>query len=439
MPRLIGIAMIADLTDHPDRYTLAAEVHARPPVGLAAPERVSYLAVLIAPNQRSAARAHLQLLCERFNEPPPAEQATHFSAQLGNFRIKWELHSEFFSYAVFVSGADGQQFDQPAVRFLPEGWLDGMPGQRIVAAHVQFLPAGDELPGSEEAAAFFAGNKPVGGEIAGGGGMAFTDFRIYADGYSRFLLFDRGMTRDQSGRMVQRLLEIEAYRMLAMLALPIVGKQSPQVHAAEAALSGVTEAIAREAADDEALLGQLTKLAAEVERAIVASQFRYGASRAYHSLVRARIAELREQRLPGFQTIDEFMSRRLAPAMATCDTVARRLRDLSERIAQTSGLLSTRVDIAREKQNQALLESMERRARLQLRLQETVEGLSIAAISYYVVGLAGIMFKAMHAAGVSVSPEIATGLSIPVVLLGVALVLRRVRRKIAGAERGPAS
>ncbi len=403
-------------------------------MGVKTPERVSYLAVLTPPEARSAARSHFEVLCAHFNVPPPAEGETHFSARRDGIRIKWERHSEISGYTVFVPGLAERPFDEPAAGFLPDGWIDGIPGQRILAAHLEVLPAGSKFPDREQVASFFGGNETVGGEIAGGSGVALTDFRIHKDGYSRFLLLDRDMTPDQAGRMVQRLLEIEAYRMLALLALPIASRQSPQVQAMEAALAGVTEAIARDATGDEALLGELTKLAADVERAIVASQFRYAASRAYYALVCARIAELLEQRMPGFQTIDEFMSRRLAPAMATCSVVAQRLHDLSERISQTSGLLSTRVDIARSKQNQALLASMERRARQQLRLQETVEGLSIAAISYYVVGLAGIMFKSIHAVGIGISPELATGLSIPVVLLAVSLLLRRIRRRITADE-----
>ena len=164
------------------------------------------------------------------------------------------------------------------------------------------------------------------------------------------------------------------------------------------------------------------------------SQYRFGASRAYYDLVRTRIAELRERRIAGVQTIDEFMTRRLAPAMSTCTTVSQRLRDLSDRVAQTSGLLSTRVDIAREKQNQALLASMDKRAKLQLRLQQTVEGLSIAAITYYVVGLINWVFKAIAAGGVDVNVEFATGLSIPIIVLLVALAVRRARRRVVGSD-----
>jgi uncharacterized membrane-anchored protein len=217
---------------------------------------------------------------------------------------------------------------------------------------------------------------------------------------------------------------------MALLALPIARRLAPQLLAMERALAALTEHIGRNDGTDEKLLGDLTRLAADVERSLAASQYRFGASRAYHDLVRARIAELRERRLPGIQTIDEFMTRRLAPAMATCASVSQRLRDLSERVAQASGLLSTRVEIAREQQNQALLASMDRRARLQLRLQQTVEGLSVAAVSYYVVGLVGYGAKALKAGGLSVDPDLAVGAAIPVVVLLVAWAVRRVRHRL---------
>lgn len=182
---------------------------------------------------------------------------------------------------------------------------------------------------------------------------------------------------------MQRLFEIETYRMLALLALPTARRQLPRIVEIESALAALTERIARDQhSDDESLLQQLTRLAAEVESALAFSQFRFGACRAYFELVNARISELREQRLAGVQPIEEFMSRRFMPAVATCNTVSQRLHDLSERVAQTSALLSTRVDITRERQNQALLASMDRRVKLQLRLQQTVEGLSVAAIVY---------------------------------------------------------
>jgi uncharacterized membrane-anchored protein len=424
--------MTATLIDHPDRYTLAAEVHARLSVELHPPVRASYLAALIAPDDRVTELARLTKLCARFNVTPPPDGATHFSAKFDTLQIKWERHGEFSGYSFFVQGLNAVPFSETAASFLPDGWLDEIPGQRIVAAHARLMPRGEGLPSADEISQFFLGNIAVGAEIGEGAGVAYTDFKIHKDGYSRFVVVDRSMTPDQAGRMLQRLFEIEAYRMLALLALPMARKQSPQVRDIEDSLVNVTNAIAGSTINDEALLAELSLRSAEVERTIAESQFRYGASRAYYDLVRTRISELREKRMSGVQTIEEFMTRRLTPAMATCVTVSQRLHDLSERISRTSGLLSTRVDIAREKQNQALLASMDRRAKLQLRLQQTVEGLSIAAITYYVVGLMGWVFKAIQAAGAHINVELATGLSIPVVVLFVALAVRRARRRIIG-------
>jgi uncharacterized membrane-anchored protein len=373
-------------------------------------------------------------LCERFSVAPPAPGATHFTSRFGALQFKWERHSEFSSYTFFMPGSSPRPFSEPALGFVPEGWLAAVPGKTIVAAHAKLLPAGGEPPDAAMLAEHFSGNIAVGAEVGDGAGFAFTDFRIHSDGCARFLVLNQNFTPAQAGRTLQRLFEIEAYRMMALLALPVARQQSPRISTVERSLATLTEQIASEDGAGEALLGQLTKLAAEVENALAMNQSRLSACGAYYELVRARISELRERRLAGVQTIDEFMTRRLAPAVATVATVSRRLRDLSERVAQASGLLSTRVDIAREKQNQALLASMDRRARLQLRLQQAVEGLSIVAITYYLVGLVGYGAKAIKHTGVGIDPDIAIGIAIPIVALLAALVLRRMRHRIADAD-----
>jgi uncharacterized membrane-anchored protein len=189
--------------------------------------------------------------------------------------------------------------------------------------------------------------------------------------------------------------------------------------------------------DERRLLGKLTGLAAEMERLTAQSSYRFGAARAYGALVARRIGELREARIEGVQTIAEFMDRRLAPALRTCAATAERLEAIAARLQRAGDLLRSRVDIALEAQNQALLASMDRRAQLQLRLQATVEGLSVAAISYYVVGLIGYATKALEKGGVPVHAELATGLTIPIVLAGVWMLVRRVRRHIGDSAASP--
>ena len=314
--------------DHPQRYVLANEVHARPYDALVTPERVSYVAVLSA--ARFDEHAHVVRLCERGGLHPPPPDASHFIADFGAYRCKWERHTEFSGYTFFRRGRGAGYFTEPAIAAAPADWLAAIPGETLVAAHAELVPRGIGLPEGREIARVFGGNYVVGAEIGAGVGAVFTDFRIHADGHTRFLVFDAGLARRQAGRMVQRLFEIETYRMMALLALPVARAAAPRLTEMEEELVRVTAAMATGTqADDATLLERLIPLAAEVERAVASSQYRFGATQAYHDLVKSRIAELRERRLAGTQTIEEFMARRLAPAMATCDSVARRQRELS--------------------------------------------------------------------------------------------------------------
>ncbi len=427
--------------DHAQRIPLAEEAHARPPEAVRAPARASYVAVLVDAEERGRELAHLAALCERHDIEPPAAGATHFRGQIGAVRLKWERHGEFSGYTV-IDGRppSASPFASPAAARLPGGWLAQIPGATVAAVHAELLPEAALANDVNLLAAAFDGHTVIGSEIADGAALVHTDFQLH-DGCSRFLVLDRSLTERQAGRTLQRLFEIEAYRILALLALPIARRQAPRVLAIERALASLTDDIAASqsgadtVAGDEALLHELTRLAAEVESGLAASQFRFGACEAYFGLVTRRIAELRERRLPAMPTLEEFMTRRFTPAVATCRSVQQRLADLSERVSRASSLLSTRVDIARERQTQALLASMDRRAKLQLRLQQTVEGLSVAAIVYYVAGLVGYVAKAAHYAGSGVAPDLAVGIALPFIAGAVMLLLRRARRHL-GHESG---
>ncbi|MCU7369872.1 DUF3422 domain-containing protein [Paucibacter sp. O1-1] len=419
--------------DLPERAALSLEVHARPSEPLAAPGRASYLAVLVDADERERELAHLARLCRSHGQPAPAADAVHWSGTVGGLRLKWERHGEFSSYTVLAAAAAvAPPFGEPAAARLQPGWLAGVPGLTVYAGHAELLSAAPTSAALQQD--FFAGHAVVGSEVGDGAGLAYSDFLIHADGFGRLVLVDQGFTPLMAGRMLQRLFEIEAYRMMALLAFPVARRLAPRILAIERALAGLTDDIASDGGRDETLLQELTRLAAEVESGLSASQFRFGACRAYAELVRTRIAELRERRLSGLQTVDEFMSRRFTPAVATCATVSQRMHDLSERVAQASHLLSTRVDIAREHQNHALLASMDRRAKLQLRLQQTVEGLSIAAIVYYMAGVAGYLAKGGRSLGVPLDVDLFVGLSVPLLALLAFGAVRRARRRARESE-----
>ena len=427
--------------EHPLRRRLANEVHARPPVSVAVPGVASAIALLhgadgddLAP-LAELARAH----GVAFDRP----EHPHLILELPGLRVKWERHSEFTSY-VFVRGLPGARLEDfeslpTAFAALPPDWLATLPGQTIAAIDVTLLPAGEVS--TDEVARRFAGPTLIGSRVSDGAGRVFTDFQLTADGRSRWLVLDAGFTAGQQARVTQRLIDIAVYRVMAMLAFPMARELAAALTATETRLAAITarsadlagKALPEAAREERQLLDELTQLAADCEKGVAASAFRFSAAQAYWDIVTQRVAELREARGGGLQTVGEFLSRRLAPAMATVVATARRQRELSARVARAAGLLRTRVDLAREEQNQRLLAAMERRGKLSLRLQQTVEGLSVAAITYYAVGLVAYLAKPLARVWPVLEPEWITAASIPVLAFAIWRGVHRIRRELTGA------
>jgi len=431
---------------HPLRVPLAAELHSRPFMRLDGPEAITHLAVChgldAGPPQAHAQHALLEALCGHFGVAAPAAGSNHFFHDFGSFRLKWECHTEFATYTVTAPlGQDvavHEAFAHMPLSCLPAAWLVRLEGRLMAAAHVALVK------GSADASrlpAVFERSLLAGSSVMQGAEL-WTDFAIQADGFSRFVIRDLGMRHLQGGRLVQRVLEIETYRMMALLGLPAargVGMELDRIEAELSLLASsmvATDMAPQSAGGDgeQRLLGQITRLAARLEKLVLDNGYRFSASKAYFGIVKARIEELREVRIEGTPTVEEFMERRLLPAMHTCEAVGARQDALGRRIADTNDLLRTRVGIVQELQNRRILESMDARAAQQLRLQLAVEGLSVAAISYYLVGLIGYASKAAKAAGLPVNPDLALGMAVPLVVGAVWLAQRRVHHRI-GRER----
>lgn len=423
---------MATFTEHGMRQTLVDEVHARPFESLRAPARASHMAWLTGEGAAPQDRAHLAELCRHFDAALPPEAANHYSGDFGSFRCRWERHTEFTSYTIICEGDSEVPFAEPVIDLLPPEWFAAFPGELLVACHVAFVAQGGLTGGVNGLQEFFAEDSLAGSIMAGGNAEGWTDFRLHEDGFGRILVRDAGLRPRQAGRLVQRLLEIETYRLMALLALPLSRSAGPEITDTADRLMAITERMTHlEGLEDQrAMVEQLTGLAAKMERLASTNTYRFSAAAAYYALIEKRIAELREARIEGLQTIGEFMERRMAPAMRSCEVIATRQDRLADRIARATSMLRTRVDIAMEEQSRNLLRSMDRRAKLQLRLQETVEGLSVVAISYYLVGLVGYAAKGVSAAGMPVPADLAVGLSIPAVIVLVWVAVRRVRKRL---------
>lgn len=411
------------------------EVHARAPFILNLPVRASHLALLLSQDEKMQERRHLTTLCERLGVAPPEKDVDHFSATFNSFQIRWEQHGEFSTYSFYAHDTPKDLFADSALKKVPVDWMSQLPGQVIVAAHASIVSAAaihyDEHADLASLSAYFADNPVIGSKVTGGAASVFTDFRIHVDGFSRFLIVNHGLRTEQAGRLLQRLFEIEVYRVMALLAFPIARKLYPALNKCDRQLYTITNAMTLPGHNDGELLDELTTLAAEVENHISSNQFRFAAAGAYYQLVDQRVNDLREVRIQGIQTLGEFIKRRLEPAINTCESTSHRFTLLSERVSNASQLLRTRVDIIIERQNQGLLTSMALRAKMQLRMQQMVEGISMVAITYYAASLIGRIAEALHIIGWKVNPELAEGVSIPFILIIMAINVKRIHKIIA--------
>ena len=418
--------------DHPERQDLAGELHARPYGRVTMPAQISHLALASGEGSAAEEIRHLKSLCSHFQVTPPEPDVSLFTADFGPFRLKWERHTEFSSYTFISESAFEVPFKDTAVAAAPSDWLADAPGEVIAAVHIAVEDTDDLDRDAAGVKSYFDNNTLVGGYLADGRARLWTDFIIHADGFSRFLLRGNGLRPTTLGRISQRIAEMETYRMMAMLALPLARAARPQVAGAETRVSAILQTLADPDTDhnERELLKELTGLAAESERISGDITYRFSAAKAYAEIVRQRVAALREQRVQGIQPAGDFLLTRFEPAMETCDNLSRRLDALGARIARASNLLRTRVDVALEEQNRDLLHSMDRRARLQLRLQETVEGLSVAAISYYVVSLIIYLARGAQKLGAPIEPYVAGMISLPFVVAGIWYGVRRVRKSV---------
>lgn len=425
------------LEDHPLRYLLANELHARPFPALDVPCQAVYLALkqpkdAVARN-RELDRAHLLALLDRFASTHPKPGATHYFGDLGMHKIKWECHTEFVTYTIFTPGVADHAFDPKAFEALPPDWLATAPGARLTSAQIRIEMLEDDAAEDAllvKANEWFVQESLAMSRVLDDAAIMAGDFRIDTGGNMRFAVFarpDAGSRR--IGRIVQRLTEIETYKAMSMLGFRRAHVLSPAIGGLDRDLTTLVDDMTRSNHPPEEVLGRLLRVASELENLRAKSSFRFGATSAYEAIVLDRISAMREQRFMGRQTFQEFMTRRFDPAMRTVKSTEVRLAELAGRAGRTGNLLRTRVDVERQAENQALLSSMDRRADLQLRLQRTVEGLSVVAISYYAVNLAAYLFYPLtELAGLS--KGLTTALLTPAVVLVVWLMIRRIRQHV---------
>ena len=425
---------MSPIADHPLRYELSNELHARPFPAIPVPATVVFLAVKqpvdAAARDRAADVAHLVQLLDRHGAAHPQPGATHYSGQIGRHVLKWEQHAEFVTYTAFCEGLPARPFDPADFGVFPADWLAAAPGQRITSIVMRLEAWREDAEIGAQLDDWFVPESLAVARVLDDAAVIAGDFRIDTGGHMRFAVFARPETGTRRiGRVVQRLCEIETYKAMSMLGFSRARALAGKIGGMEGQLNALMAEMRDEVTPAERTLDHLLTAAAEIETTATQAAFRFGATGAYEAIVNQRIGALRETRFMGRQLFSEFMMRRYEPAMRTVKATERRLEALAARAARTGDLLRTRVDVERSAQNQALLASMDRRADLQLRLQETVEGLSVVAISYYAVSLVGYLLYPLAEATAFSKGALQAAVTLPVVAL-VWWMVRRIRKRI---------
>jgi len=426
------------LSEYAEREMLHSELNAEVYELINIPSQLSQLVLLSDRQQTNRERELVIQLCEHFGVKILNNAFDQLSVELGDFRLRWERHTEYSTYIFYRDESFEEPFAKPAITYVPPEWLAQLPGEVVVATHIELEDRRRPGHSLRELAALFSSNAVIGSKVSAGSASVWSDNQIHPDGFTRFLVHDDNLRSRQVGRLVQRLLEIETYRMLTILPLALTREIIPKLEQYDDQLAELMTAntVLNAIDDEQRLLVKLTALASEIEKISAQSSHRFGASQTYHAIMQQRIIELREGRIEGLQMLYEFRKQRVTSAMGTFELVRSRLETLSLRVERATSMLRTRVDISMESQIRDLLKSMDNRAHLQLRLQETVEGLSVVVLSYYLLGITGYGLKAIKAAGLDIDIELMTGLAIPIVVTIVFFAIRKFRRMVSKSASG---
>lgn len=418
---------------HPLREDLYNELHIRPFHKVGTPQRITHLVACCEDNgQLELALELLSELCRRYEVNPPQPDTVAYHQDFGDFVIHWEKHVEFYSLTILQAVAlDGNAFDHAAVDLLPADWLQQLPGKIIAAFHL--VIDDQQLDYSPVSLSrYFEGHTVIVSDVHDGRAQILSAFKIHGDRFGRFIIRNTGLDNSQTGQLARRVMDLETYRLLALIALPTAKKIAPQLLTMDRQLTEILS-VATDldtARSERDLLEKLTKVEARLESYRAETNHRFSASRAYHQLVRDRLEGIRETSVEGYLSVGEIISRRLNPALRTCESVQSWMDDLSKRIERTSDLMRTRVNLTLQEQNRSQLTAMNRRSRLQFRLQETVEGLSIAAISYYAVGLLSYLLAGLPLTRWGLDKNVLTASAIPFVVTVIWYVTRRIKRRL---------
>ena len=427
------------------------ELHARPYIKLSNNLRTFHFAYLIKENDEKRSWTYLNEFLSKINfQKLPKESSKYWVAEGKDLIIRYECHTEFISLTLIYPNKienknKNKLFDENFLRLLPIDFLKNFPGNLFLSSWIEMVPTKKNFR-PIDIEGFFYHDNFAGSNVAEDGANVFMSFKsdrtdFLGSGLRRVFIQNKTLRTRRTGRLLQRIVELETYQVLSLLGLPQVRQETSNLSNLEKQITEITKSVSKTAKknlnkksiaypDYQQDLNELSYVVAKIEEIDSSTNYRLSATEAYYKLVEQRIQDLREERLESFQTNYEFLSRRLQPAIRTSEAFSRRLESLATRAQRADNLVRTQIEMGVQMQNKNLLQSMDLRARAQLRLQETVESLSIVAITYYIVGLLSTLVDPINFENFIISKTVFLALCVPIILILIWYIAKMVRKKI---------
>jgi uncharacterized membrane-anchored protein len=414
-----------------DRGSVFGELQIQALGPIVGPRRLLHFAFATDADAARADRTRLEQLCRSLGQATPPTDLRHHRVDLGAARLYWEQQNEFTSYTWEVAGAGAPLSSRPGARNAAMQHIEP-PGPLLTATDLHIVPESAMVP----VETIFGASSVGMAKVEGGSATIASDLRPDEEGFTRIAVSHENLSPARAGGLVQRLLEIETCRALALVGLPEAQRISPILKRIETTLTGVTYSMThvRGPNADRSLLDELTALAANLEAEASASRDRFRASRAYDTLVQQRVATLGEVALAGHASVGSMLTRRLRQSMLSVEITEEKMAALSTRLERAIDLLRTRADVTIEHQNRDILNAMSDRSKLQQRMFQVVELIALAVVSYYAVALGAYILKAVNFFTPVVESDLVLAGLVPVVFALVWFVLRRIRKRASDTE-----
>ncbi|MGE3152887.1 MAG: DUF3422 family protein [Nitrospiraceae bacterium] len=423
------------------------ELHERPKMPLAewlrAPAHVHHHAYRMVdpPTQRPASREEFTALLEAFQVPMEARSirerfgyGVNVAVTGDRLIVVWQTHTEYYSYQIWHLPPPSQSnvafgpiaFPQYRFPITPLG---------VEVCRLDIVLTEERLPDNETLRQRFPGPLLYGSRILDEETSLITSFAHDEHDRERYFVSVASPRSRHSSvqEVVDAIVRIETYYHLLLMQKPLFSAAVDQVYRFEQVHLKQREIITTRIGGADSLtlqrwLNALTEDLLKTNRLAGRLHSEFSGSVPYDRIVHTTITALGEQTLSTYRPISDYVLSGITGVAEGYQQLLKRIDTLRSGFEGIISIIRARVDLMLEAQNLTLLRSVDKTTKSQVMLQNTVEGLSVIVIAYYLSGLAGYLFKGLSEVGWLRNASVASAVFVPIAV-GLAFLITNLSRK----------